>query len=370
MRALLALGALGVIAAGEGLCPASVLAQESAVAGGRVRLAWSAPGGCPSEEAVLTEMQRILGGPPSRDAEAKANVERVAPRRWSEHLTTQVDGVAGERALDADSCEGLASATALILAWTIDPERARVASRSTPGVPIEPPPPPTTPLAAPAPPPPSPELPLAAAPRAAPAARAPTTDRAGVAMQAEDRARPRGVAAVEAQADVGTLPSAGFAGRFVLGALFGRARLEASFADWLQNEATASPPKNSEGATLHPLEGALRGCFRWEPSRRLEVDPCLGAGLTHVTSDGFGETGKIFRGPTGQATTWGNFYADVVGAFALIGPLALRASLGVSVPFARPEFDIDEPPGQAAIPLHRASPAAGRATLGVEARFP
>jgi hypothetical protein len=147
--------------------------------------------------------------------------------------------------------------------------------------------------------------------------------------------------------------------------LFRFARLEASFADWLAEPANAPSALGSQGTTLHDLEGELRGCFRWSwPAWPLELDPCLGGGLTYVTSNGFGENQPNHNGHT----TWGTVYGDLLGVRPLIGPVALRASLGLAIPLARPEFYINR--GGLPINLYQASSVAGRATVGVEVRFP
>jgi hypothetical protein len=175
---------------------------------------------------------------------------------------------------------------------------------------------------------------------------------------------------MEAAFDLGTLPNADLGGRISAGALLGRLRLEVSFGDWLSQQATASPPRTTQGTTLHPLEGALRGCFRWTPVRRLEIDPCAGAGLTYVTSNGFGES-VFFAGETAKGATWGSAYADALIVVAVAGPLALRGSVGLAIPLVRPEFDIQEEGNPSSVIfLHQASSVAGRAGLGVEVRFP
>jgi hypothetical protein len=102
---------------------AAALADEPASEA--VRLTWNAPSGCPSGDAVMGEVQRMLGGTTSHHATVQADVAEVGPAHWSVHLATNVDGAAGERSLDADSCASLASATALIVAWTVDPAKAR-----------------------------------------------------------------------------------------------------------------------------------------------------------------------------------------------------------------------------------------------------
>ncbi len=365
MRARNACGAIALLAVAQLSFIANVFAQRGA--GGEVDLLWNASPDCPSRDAVLAEMQRVLGGSPSRGAQVKVNVKEIAHHHWSEHLSTDVDGVTGERDLDADSCESLAAATALILAWTIDPQRAAVTLSHPRGTPLESPAPPSETTAIPsvpatpkasAPPPPPPVPP---SPSPSRLARPRSVDRKSARYGGL-----RGIVAIDVIGDLGTAPGVGAAGRFTLGALLGRARVEASIADWVTEDARALPPSSNEGTTLHPLEAALRGCFRWAPIPRLEVDPCIGAGFTHVTSNGFNETAAIY---TGQ-TTWASAYGDAFGAWTFADPLALRASLGLAVPLEHPSFEIAEPAGQTPLVLHHVSAIAGRATLGVEVRFP
>jgi hypothetical protein len=166
--------------------------------------------------------------------------------------------------------------------------------------------------------------------------------------------------------DLGTLQAVGFAVQLTAGVLVGKARFEASFADWASQSDTASQPGfASQGTTLHPMQGAARGCFRWERSARLEIDPCLGASLTSVTSHGFEENQKYTR----QAS-WGSIVGEAIGGFTLAGPLALRASLGLAVPLAPPSFVIDRSGGPSPILIHQPSSVDGRASLGLEVRFP
>jgi hypothetical protein len=368
MRALLGLVAFGL------LIDALVLTSETVWAapprGPSVRVIWSAPAGCSSEEAVLHEMQRVIGGPPPRGANAHAVVEEDAPGHWSERLSTEVDGVSGERTLSADSCDGLAAATGLILAWTIDPQHASLAGLS-PATEVKDPQAPSASAQPADVTPPTP--PPATAPAEAPPVRPPAPMRVGSARQPQ--AEPvrgggysalRGIVAIDALGDIGSWPSVGLAGRVTLGAMVWRLRFEVSFADWLSESAYAPPPRNNEGTTLHPIEGAVRGCFRWELGRRLEVDPCLGAGPTYVTSNGTNETIPNHDG----STSWGTLFGDAMGTWLFAPPLALRLSLGIAVPLARPEFDIDEPAGVSPVLLHQAWPVAARGALGVEARFP
>src|SRR4051812_19779746 len=100
------------------------LSARAAESPSPVQLEWDAPRGCPPVESVVEEARRNLGGTTPHRVAARADVTEVGPEHWSVHLFTEVDGVAGERSLEANSCASLASATALILAWTVDPSHA------------------------------------------------------------------------------------------------------------------------------------------------------------------------------------------------------------------------------------------------------
>jgi hypothetical protein len=310
--------------------PSSAHADEPPAAD----LEWNAPPGCPDRETVLADVARILHGPPSRRGEARAEVTELAPDRWSVHLVTRVDGTEGERSFDADSCVAIASATALIVAWTIDPVRASQEVS---------PPPPT---------PPAPQ-PLTPAP--------PRHDVVLPAAASSSRTTVSGVMAVGAQGDLGTLPSAALSGVLSAGIDVGRVHVEASGTAWMSQDATRA---GTEGAHLHLLETALLGCWRGVLRPDLEVDPCGGAALAHLTSDGFGETV-----PESASTWWGSVQGEVLVRWRVAGPLALRASAGASVPFSRPSVVIlDAQSGT--YDLHHLAVVAGRANLGVEAQFP
>jgi hypothetical protein len=297
-----------------------------------VDLTWNAPEGCPSRDAVLAEVSRNLTGVRPRAAVAHAHVTRLAPQRWSVHLVTDVDDTPGERSFEADSCAALAGATALIVAWTMDPRRALgsapepAALRATP--PVEPSPMDT-----------------------ADAYSPPASTNTGLS----------GVVAMTAQSDVGTLPNAAWAAEITAGAILGRLRVEASGSMWSDQDATRNAV---EGAHLHLMDGALRGCWRATVGRSLEIDPCVGAGLAHLSSEGFGETA-----PYRRDAWWSMVQGGLLGTWAIVGPVALRALVGVAVPLARPAIVIQDSTG-GTIPLHQPSAAALQAALGVELHFP
>ncbi len=282
---------------------------------------------------MLAEVHRLVGEEPAHGVVARADVLQVAPEHWSVHLSTDVDGAAGERSLDANSCASLATATALILAWTIDPQRALAARAPRPDA------------AGPS----GPEV----QPRADVTAPSP---RSGTRAQV--------LVAVSAAGNVGMLPTAGPGGQVAVGVLVGPLRLEVAGEDWLVQPVNGSGPLSGQGARVHWLDAVLRGCFRGRIGARFEVDPCLGGGVAWASSYGTGEQTDYT-----PSATWGVAVADVLASWRVAGPLALRASVGIAVPFAPPRFVIIDPT-QTPQRIQQAAPVQGTGTLGLEVRFP
>jgi hypothetical protein len=275
---------------------------------------------------VLAAVSEFLQDAPSHRVEVQADVTTSAPDRWTVHVATDVDGTPGERLLEADSCAALASATALIVAWTNEPRGPR--SQAPEPVPS-----------------PSP------VPRSASAAAPARSSASGVT----------GVLAVAAQGDLGTFPREDLAAEVTVGATLRRLRVEVSGSLWLPEDTTKNP---GEGAHLHLLEGGARGCWRDVVGRSLELDPCLGAGVVHVSSAGFGESNQY------QRDAWlGLARGDFLATWTFFEPLALRALIGMAVPLARPPVVILEPQGGSS-QLYRPSVVAGRLELGVQVHFP
>jgi hypothetical protein len=292
-----------------------------------LRLEWNAPAECPARSAVTSEVQRILDANAARRATARADIAQLGTERWQVHLATEVDGVAGERILEASSCASLASATALILAWILDPTRVRPSE--TPEQTRE-------------------------------ETSGPSTTTVPKANSVP-RTRVRAVAAVEGVADVGLLPRAGAAIEVAVGAAIDSFRIEAAGTDWFAQDAVDG---RGEGTHIHLVEGALRGCFRWNATERVELDPCGGAGLVYATSDGFGETVPFL----GRTSTWGTVHALGLAGVRIASAISARASLGGFVPFSRPPFVLLDAHGGQTV-LHQPTVSA-RATLGLEVRFP
>jgi hypothetical protein len=288
-------------------------------------LSWNAPQGCPSKAMVTNEVKRILGGTTLHRATARADVVELGPQRWTVHLVTDVDDVPGERSLEANSCDALASATALILAFTVDPARALAATppRSSP---------------------------TQSAPQPTPPA------------QTSSRNTLQITATASGAGEIGSLPSTSVGGEVSIGVLLGPVRGEISAADWFAQDAGA-PAAPGQGTRIHLLDGALRGCFRVRLGDKFEVDPCGGATLVFASSSGFGEDVKFE-----ESSSWTTLDAGLLSSWRIAGPLALRATLGLGVPLTRPSFVLLDPQGETF--LHRTSVVVGRASLGLEVRFP
>jgi hypothetical protein len=262
------------------------------------------------------------------------------------HLTTDVDGAQGERTLDANSCASLATAAALIVAWTVDPSKAPTAVS-----------------------------PAVAAPAQPAAARGPEQGSPTPPSHAAVSWPLVAVVAASGAGDLGTLPSVAESGEVAFGALFGPIRGEIAGAAWLAQDATqAVHPNVFEGAHIHLLDARLRGCFRGRFGQRFELDPCVGAAVVSATSDGFAfGSGSATFTPAHNSGVWGDLQADALAVWRVFGPMALRASIGIWIPLARPSFVVDlsqsgAPSGE--VFLHQAAPVGARTTLGVEARFP
>ena len=298
---------------------------------GSVHFVWIAPEGCPSESSVSAEIDDLLGGAARHrsreDLNVRATVERAA--LWLVTLQTTSSATSGHRSIEATTCQGLANATALIVALMIDPDA--VAARA--GKVKEPDgarPPVAPPVSAPAPPTPLFE---------------PTTF---------------GLAGIGATGNLGVLPAADVGVGAELGLVHRSWRVELRGSYGLRN-VRSDALGDSAGAygRFRFFSGVLFGCWM---SIRSSVDlgPCLEVEFGALRGEGIGaspnasETTPWFALGTGgavvfKATRWLHFplHADAV------------------VPLWRPNFgfrNVDTP-------IFRARPVGARLTAGVELPF-
>ncbi len=104
----------------------------------RLSLRWEGPASCPTQESVVSEIARLLGGTIPEDGPPIRAEATTLQREDGFELTlrTDVEGASGQRVLSASSCEELAAATALILALMIDPEAVVLENAEPQGSPL------------------------------------------------------------------------------------------------------------------------------------------------------------------------------------------------------------------------------------------
>jgi len=294
-----------------------------------VDFAWSAPAGCPPDAAVRAEIGKLLGGPIEGRAREDLRVRAVVERRelWLVTLDTLAGGTAGHRTLESATCEGLASATALIVALIIDPDAVAAHAKPTPDA--TPAPPPTrAPAVTPPPPPP---------PRA-------TFSLVGVGAV--------GHLGVLPGADVGLGAHVGLARRSL------RVELRGAYGP----RAVASSRVGAAGEAYGKFRfwaATLAGCWMLERGR-LELGPCLDLELGAVAGEGVGAT------ETTSATTW--WYGMGAGVELVIAAtpwLRFPVHADAIVPWHRPSYvfrNVDQP-------IFRPWPVGARLSLAAEARF-
>lgn len=101
------------------VAPCVAVAQRDA----SFTLDWQAPVGCPGETQVVEQVLSLAGPSPTTSRhrlEATGNIN-AAGGQWWLALRTQLDGVEGERTLNAASCDALTQAAALTMALMLNP---------------------------------------------------------------------------------------------------------------------------------------------------------------------------------------------------------------------------------------------------------
>jgi hypothetical protein len=319
-----------------------------------VVLTWDAPAGCPDAAAVRRALAGYLGEGPSIEAGAAVRAEARVTRRGAAYelvLRTETASGTTSRETTATDCAVLVDATAVIVAIAVDPSTilARGAAAPEPIDPQPTEPEPSEPVPAePTEPepsqPPEPTPPVEAAPEPA----APVEPRVRYGMR------------VAGGADFGVLP--GLAGGMRLtGATFGRgwrAELRGDF--WLPRTATLEAGISAR-VSLWSL--GARGC--WVPRAdpvRLEFPLCAGLESGAMRGDPIGDR---IASPTPSSRFWLAADGSAGLAWSPLRFLALVVQAELVVPIVRAGFRIGDD-----TELHRAGPVAGRALLGVEARFP
>jgi len=327
MRARVLLRGLGL---GLGLAWAPSAARAQAPAS--FAFAWGAPEGCPSAAAVQAEIDNLLGGAAGdrvrQDLAVQATVEHLA--LWQVTLETQSGMISGHRTIEAGTCQGLASATALIVALMIDPDAVAAHASQAKAASPEVPPIPATPAPAPAPPRPA---------------------RATFVL-----------AGLGAAGHLGVLPGPDVGIGATIGLLRGQWRVELRGAygpRQVPSDALADAP-NVHGK-FRFFAGTLAGCWL-RLGRVVDLGPCAEAEIGAVHGEGAGADRII-----AQTTPWFGLGAGGVAVLKATPWLRFPIHLDAVAPLWRPHFVWSNV--EANRPIFRAAPVGGRLIAGAELQF-
>jgi len=321
------------------MCMVSPLRAEDAP----FALQWNAPEGaqCPSEAEVVAQVSQLVES--SRRGQrafvrARADVQRTFNNRFRVELTTEVEGRAGHRAIEEQSCQAMAEATVLILAWMIDPKAGGVPQSSGGDAP------------------PSVRSDLPRKRASQPLGPLPT--RAAQVPPQGGEWQP--VFGVEMLADGGTLPSPALGAALAAGLRSDRLQLTARGALFNSVEARLADSKATVGASF--ALSSVRAEICGSPigaAASWRIAACAGPELDRLVAHGFG-----VDTPRSAVVTWLSLALGAEARFRLAGPFELAAALGLILPTRRERFGLD---GLGI--LHRPAVASGRASLGLYLAF-
>lgn len=327
-----------------------------------ITLRWTAPAGCPAQEEIRQEIDRLLGGPRDpaspRHLRAEAVVMHTRDGGFRVHITTDMAGSIGEQEFDAPSCAALAEAAALIVAFTFDPEA--VTKRSAEPVAAAPPLPPSPTAATPA----VPPVPLPTSSSRAPLSPPPVRPLVPLpvpppradASRSLSRA-PTFVLSAATAISAGALPSIGIGIGGGAGLLLGRLRADVSAAYW-PNRRSAVTTRPTAGGDVSLFAVDARACYV-ALLAPIEIAPCAGLSIGRMVADGFG-----VKSPGTGAALWIAPLVEASTALPIGRRFALRIDLGALAPVRRPTFVLERIGS-----VHRASAFVGLAVLAAEARF-
>jgi hypothetical protein len=298
-----------------------------------IDLEWRAAPGCPTPDRVVAVIEALVRREvvidPTGAVVARADVVADA-NRW--RIDLEVDGPGGSerRRLQADACDVLSEAAALVIATNIDPARVARSLEEAGAAPT---------AAAPA---------ASTPPRDGPRTGAGATTPAGRRRVAMALVVVGGPALGAAPKVTGWLQGGVNVsiGRAVIGAYGGH-----GFARRADGDARLSAALTT---------GGLRGCFA--PTQgRLAVPLCglFEAGAVSARADG--DTTRRDRG------LWLGAGAGAAVEWAPHPRVALVGGVDALVAIVRPQFHVDGPAGTAAD--YRVAPAAVRAMLGISVRL-
>jgi len=283
---------------------------------------WQAPPECPTATRVEAEVESNLARAGAAPAPVVAMVSVSGPTdgRWQASLLFQVGFTRAERKFEAESCEAIASAAALVIAlW----------AEGRPDVP-------------------------------APAAAAPTPQKPPVAPVVEPGRPPQYVLMLNGLLDWGTMPDPPGGGMEAAGGpiwMFPNWRLRAlGGLSFLPNRRTPLMG-GIEQANFELFDFSARACATLV-SDRFEIGPCAGAELAMMQGSG---SGTPLQNDT---QLWFSLLGAGMASWSISPTVAAFGRAEVVVPTTRKAFGFGS-----GDPVYKVPAVAVRAALGLELRF-
>lgn len=313
---------------------------------------WSAPAECPDEAALVQRIAALVPGAPGEGVSVEVDLRREGTGlRGSLALRTPWGSTTRE--LEAERCEAVLEATALLVAIAIEPlqtEQALAREQTTA-----------------APPAPAPTVPASPPPArsrvSAPIAPIVPAELPAGSSDAEDPAAPplralQGTLRLEGGGAAGLLPEPGTTVAIAAGIRRGLVRVGAHAMLWPAQRGL-HPRDRTVAATLRPWAAGVHGCGgpRW---RTLELPVCLALDAGAMRGQG---RGALLRADAAVRP----YLALRLGpalAWSPVPALALWIGADLSATLLRPRFSIE-----ALGPIHSAGWVSGRVFFAVEARL-
>lgn len=306
---------------------------------------WQAPPGCPTEAAVRDRIAALLAGTEGMMGSAvDLQVEALADGRWRLHASLHGPAGDGERTLDADNCDALAEAAALLTVIAAQPSLAGTV----------PPVPDTGTIPAPP--------PAADRPEGAPSRTVDREPAQEVVPAPPSATRPRarsGLLAVGGGVAVGVLTTPMAALRAAGGVRGRRWSVALTQTFWLPRDMPGAE-NGDVGGRMWLWAAGVRGCGI-PVDGRVEVDLCGAVEAGAVTGRGIGALTRSVR----QTSAWLALSGGPGVGVRLGARVRLTLGVDVLVVAVRPHFTVSGG-GEVCCGAR----VGGRGLLGVELRLP
>jgi hypothetical protein len=302
-------------------------------------LTWQAPEGCPARGAWLSSLRSRVDDAAWNEAAPKLRASvriDTTETGYVLQLDTELDGAPGQRRLEAARCEELVEASALIVAFAIDPEAAARTANAAPVVASDGTPPVVAPVAA------EPVVPAPAEPALPEAEKpkplTPPVEAGGDSERAPERPRPRTQLFVRPLAllDVGTLPAVGVGPSLVLGLRVRRVSIELG-ASYLPAQLIAEATERRVISELRWLAGSAGACYSLFPDGRLDVAPCARMELGRLWGRGRNLDAEMVSG----GAVWLAVLAGAQVSYELVRGLEVGLEMAAGLPLLAAAFRVD-----------------------------